>query len=917
MPLLFNAQTGQLEEAEIQPGYEQPLVSPDGKLGSAPAESYNALIEQGFRPADEQELAAKLEEQRLTSPGQQAAAFAEGAARVATFGLSTAVETALGVDPEEIRAREEANPFAAGAGEVTGAIGSALTGVGAGAAATRAGAAVATRLGLGAGLKASSSVARRMGAQAIAQSVEGALLQTGNEVHKMLVQDPGQTVQTAISNVGLANALGGGIGGLGTGALALGGLAGKKIAGLMSGIKGRAQAQAGIEAIEKQLKEAGIELPPSAKAAAVGEETVPAAQALKRSGSRAAKQFQEELVQGEESIVDSVLRAAGRERRELGELGEFSKFESGESIKKALRQEIEDVIGPVSKQFDDIQERFKTVSLNEAEKASVLSKIDELAVQEGYALSPSSPAMREIKRIRKELPGLNTLDDLRKYQSVARENLNAADQFRLSKQVLGVMREAEERSLAEAVGQQAPELLDTLNQARSGYHQSMDLIDDLNQRLRVGKYFGPKSFLNKLDDLQAERVFDRLGTVRDAEVAQLLRDRLPGTGELVRRGQQDRLLRSAVMSPKAREGSMDLRKFFAEYDKLSPEMRQAIAREGEQEVIDTARAVYQNMGQAVRTGPAPSPGLESLSSSGLLFAVLTGDISLGFALPVLGRLIGKEAPDALKLATLRALGSSAEGVNVTALAQSAKMMHNVIQGNKRLNRAIGGLLSPTVLEVVGERELPNPAQRQFIDRMLQKVGQADPLELSETITASMGEYSEPESAAMAAQTMRMVNYLEAVRPKSVKTGPLDPQAPISELEELQWQRTLNTAQQPMIVLQHIKDGTITMRDVQDINAMYPELANSMRTRMMDRVIEASTTGKDIPYRVVMGMSLFMGQSLEASLKAQNILSNQQLVTAPMEQQAPRPSRSQDLALDKLSGGAASHSQALEARKRSQ
>lgn len=79
-------------------------------------------------PADEVKVDTKY-----NTPIQKAITGVEGAARGATFGLSTKAETALGIDPEDIKGREKENPWISAGGEAAGTVGSMLVpGVGEG-----------------------------------------------------------------------------------------------------------------------------------------------------------------------------------------------------------------------------------------------------------------------------------------------------------------------------------------------------------------------------------------------------------------------------------------------------------------------------------------------------------------------------------------------------------------------------------------------------------------------------------------------------------------------------------------------------------------------------------------------------------------------------------------------------------------
>jgi hypothetical protein len=192
---------------------------------------------------------ARLQAQ-FGTPGQQVVTGLEGAGQALSFGLSTHLEKALGVKPEDIAAREAANPEAHTTGEVIGIAAPAIATLGAsvpesvGATAargaaeltapaliSRAGAAAAK--GLGKLLPAAETAAGRVATKAAtagAQGLtEGALFGAGNVVHESALGDPNLTAEAAIEQVGMSSLLGGGIGIAGG---ALGGL-------LKEGMRGR------------------------------------------------------------------------------------------------------------------------------------------------------------------------------------------------------------------------------------------------------------------------------------------------------------------------------------------------------------------------------------------------------------------------------------------------------------------------------------------------------------------------------------------------------------------------------------------------------------------------------------------------------------------------------------------------------
>lgn len=138
--------------------------------------------------------------------GQMALTALEGAAKGAAGPLATLAEKKLGVDVEDIKGRQEANPITHGVSEAAGFVAPALLTGGESALLSQSGALSAAGKGaarlIGAtGVKAAAT---RLG-------VESALYTLGDEVSKYIVNDP-NSVQTAAMHVGLSGILGAAVG---------------------------------------------------------------------------------------------------------------------------------------------------------------------------------------------------------------------------------------------------------------------------------------------------------------------------------------------------------------------------------------------------------------------------------------------------------------------------------------------------------------------------------------------------------------------------------------------------------------------------------------------------------------------------------------------------------------------------------
>ena len=121
------------------------------------------------------------------------------------------------------------------------------------------------------------------------------------------------------------------------------------------------------------------------------------------------------------------------------------------------------------------------------------------------------------------------------------------------------------------------------------------------------------------------------------------------------------------------------------------------------------------------------------------------------------------------------------------------------------------------------------------------------------------------AAALGAKAAQVTNYFDGIRPKQAIPGLLDPPMPVDKMADQNYNRQLGIAEKPLSILGHIRNGTAQPQDIQTINALYPNLSQSLRNKTFDALIEAKTNEKKIPYKHRMGLSQFFGQPLDASL----------------------------------------------------
>ena len=234
-------------KAAFLKGEKIPVVSPEGETGEVPAEEAQAHFQKGYsyEPIDSQAARAEKHEYGDGSLNE-AKAFAAGAARGATLGLSDAAMTHSGlVKPETLEGLDKHNPVASPVGNIVGVLGaSVVPGLGEAAAVDAAGAAGAREAaqafragdllnpvqavsklggkvagGVGGVMGAApegSGLARHILSKALpsaaGSAVEGAFYGAGNVISDHAMGDPDHLAENIMGSVGLGAVIGGTLG---------------------------------------------------------------------------------------------------------------------------------------------------------------------------------------------------------------------------------------------------------------------------------------------------------------------------------------------------------------------------------------------------------------------------------------------------------------------------------------------------------------------------------------------------------------------------------------------------------------------------------------------------------------------------------------------------------------------------------
>jgi len=234
----------------------------------------------------------------------------------------------------------------------------------------------------------------------------------------------------------------------------------------------------------------------------------------------------------------------------------------------------------------------------------------------------------------------------------------------------------------------------------------------------------------------------------------------------------------------------------------------------------------------------------------------------------------------------------------------------VLKGEAAISRATKSIFKSgeTVLPT---KMYPTQKEKEKLDKQL-KTAQSDPSVLM-NVGGTTGHYMPDHQTVMAQTAMTAVNYLNSLRPNVDKKGPLDSEIEPNPAQKAVFDRALDIAEQPLVVLDSIKEGTLTPQDVKSLSTMYPGLYGRLVDKINNDMVEHVSKENPISYKTRLGLSLFLGQPLDSTMTPQSIIAAQ-----PKPQQAPQMggmhAKHSTEQLSKLPGSYATPNQARQASR---
>lgn len=838
--------------------------------------------------------------------GQTAIAGLEGAAQGIAGPVATFAEHGiLGVPKADILARQQANPITHGIGEAAGLTAGLMAGTGEAAVMTKAGELATEALGIG-NLAKEASWGAKVGSSAVQQAAEMAVLQGSDEASKLLLKDPEASSESAIANIGMAAALGGAGGAFMTGAASplWQATAGPKVEALLTGLREHLNGVGAVvpEDIAKNIQTLGVEPSPIMRGVFTGKPNATEAfNILKETQNKAVIDSIEGLHKDvSQSVMDSL--GIAPEAIEI-----HSDNEAGHELLDTFKKEYKAKYEPIADAMEKRNQEAAGISIPDSQRLKQYGQLIEQGMNKVGTDSPYYKVYEEFGQRMLAKETIGSLDTLKTEINNRVKGLkiggdhNIINALNDVKSTLTNFQESQiERAAAEseALGvtgakKAGQDLLAERKAVNQSYANFANMSDELTNHLGIGGFHGEGSLRSKLTSkIAAEDLLKKFSFRGNSDFIPFLQKNFPDVLAKVKENELKRILKPAILS--AKEGPININKL---HDTITKGMAgqseyiQSVIPQNALERIQAAKELLSAVPNMKSSGTAGwmTKVMNKMPQSALSMVAMIGGHNplIGYLGGEMAQRMGRDIPDAIRLGYLKFLGSG-QPIKAEGFKSMVDFFHNTYKGVNLLKNSTANVLKSGA-QVLTASQMPSKADTDKLDKFVTKM-QTHPHEFEASNSGHVGHYLPEHQVALTKTTASAVQYLQALKPHPTQNSPLDRPIPPTKAQEARYQRALTIAQQPAIVMQHVKNGTLQASDIMDLKSIYPGLYRTMADQLSINLTNKREANEIIPHKTRMGLSLFLGQPLDTSMVPTSIQAAQMTYAPNTPPNAPQSSQ---------------------------
>lgn len=892
----FNPDEFLAESANAQPlstTIQQPEVSQ--QFGQPGIES--GLSQEQFNP---EQFLAEAKAEKYGTPGQMVQAAVEGAAEGVIGPLAPLIQKQLGVKEEDILGRRQENPITFGTGQALGLGGSMILGTGLGSMMAKTGKKAADIVGLSSKAVEAAPLLHKVGSSAVTQAAEMVVLQSNDEIAKMILNDPNTSVESAISNIGLSAVLGGAGGGFITGAVSP-----------LWKVTGAPLVEKTLGTLKNHLDGNQALLPDELTAAkqTLGVELAPELQAVMSGNEAAIKSFNilkevgnQELTAGINKFNNELSESVAKSLKiSPSDVAVYSENQAGNDLLDAFKREYKAKYEPIAEAMEKRNAQAANIIVPDDARLDKYGKLLEQGMNKVGTDSPAYKLYNDYGNRLLAKENISGMDMLKtelggEIEKASRAgDVNTLQALRDIRNSIADFQEAQIEKMAYQIGKEgvetAEEIIAQRQLANQQYRDFAKFSNELTDNLGVGRFKGAGTLSNKLSDqVSPEQLLNKFSIKGNADFIPFLQKNFPEVYSQVQNNELKRFMKSAVLS--AKEGQeINLKKLSDNIDKTMAGQSEYVRSLFSDEVLAKIQAANKLSDAIPNMKSSGSAGhiarlLEGVPRSAMAaVAMVTGNNPfIGAIIGEVSQKLGRDAPDAIRLAHLKYLGSN-QPTNANAFKSMVEFFNATYKNENNLKKATSNLLKAGA-QVLTVSQMPSESDRKKLDKTVTQLQQT-PDKIFDIQKSDIGYYLPNHQQAIAQKSVNALQYLQTIKPQPHILGPLDKPVPPQPVEIARYNRALDIAQNPNVVLQHIKDGRLQVSDIQDLNSMYPGLYKQMQQKITNEIANSKAEEKNIPYHTRISMSLFLGQPLDGTMTPQAIIAAQpQPKASPQQQAAP-------------------------------
>lgn len=289
------------------------------------------------------------------------------------------------------------------------------------------------------------------------------------------------------------------------------------------------------------------------------------------------------------------------------------------------------------------------------------------------------------------------------------------------------------------------------------------------------------------------------------------------------------------------------------------------------------------------------------------------------------KITGKFNPLVTDAAIKLILSNEASGMSSAAhyAMQVANGAKKALRGVADLFKAGSSQIAPKASDAAHE-ELKKFIEGGQVDQQLRNtVGEApSPYAAGGMVSSPNNAFSNvfPEQNTLLNQTKGRVSmYLNSIRPLPNQSKlPFDEPNPQTQ-KKRSYDKAIALAVNPLSILNHINDGSVTPEHVKHFTSLYPEVHSYLSKEMSKQILKAQMSGQKLPYKKRQAMSLFLGASLDSTFTPPAIQTIQGVfaMKRAAQQQAPQKNKKGTLSLTKMDDHYLTGNQARTERQQAQ